>query len=420
MLREYWKTLRNFSANARLYLAASGLIGLASGLQYLFFNLYVLSLGYDQAFVGLLASIPALVTAVSALPIAMILPRLGYRRSLLGGIALLVAAFVGWAFFPSQTVLLAAAVVLGFCTALLAVSSSPLMVAVSDGGTRTHLFGVQFAVNTFSGVFANLIGGYLPVLFNALTAHSLQGATAYRGVFVVGMALSLLALGPALRMSGLKGLRERPVTPRQLRPHAGVLGKLLAVEITGSLGAGMLMPFVNVFYRLRFTFSDPSIGLVFAASSLLTGIGAILAPVVAARWGKVRAIVLVQGLSIPFLILMGFIPLGPVSAASYLVRTALMNMGSPLFPAYAMGLVPTRIRPLTAGLMMLAWNAGWALSSWISGHIQVAYGFAPLFVITGSLYVTSTLLTFSFFRRVKEQPDDLSPETVVLDELERS
>jgi MFS family permease len=182
----------------------------------------------------------------------------------------------------------------------------------------------------------------------------------------------------------------------------------------------MLMPFVNVFYRLRFNLSDPSIGAVFAASSLLTGCAALLAPVVASRLGKVRAIVVTQTLSIPFLLVMGFAPLGGVSAASYLVRTALMNMSSPLFPAYAMGLVPSRIRPLTAGLMMLAWNAGWAISSWISGHIQVSSGFTPLFLITGSLYVSSIVLTYVFFRSVAETPEPPSAEAVILDKVERA
>jgi MFS family permease len=420
MFREYWTAIRGFSDNARLYLLNTGLLGLTFGLQYLFFNLYVLSLGYDQAFVGLLASIPALVTALTALPIGIVLPRVGYRRSLLAGVGLTLCSFVGWAFFPSREILVVAAVLSGLGFSLTAISSSPMMVAVSHERTRTHLFGVQFGVNTFSGVFANLIGGYLPILFNAVTAHSIEGAAAYRGVFVVGMILTLLALVPVLRMRGLHGLRERPVTPAQLKPHANILAKLLIIEITASLGAGMLMPFVNVFYRLRFNLSDPSIGAVFAASSLLTGCAALLAPVVASRLGKVRAIVVTQTLSIPFLLVMGFAPLGGVSAASYLVRTALMNMSSPLFPAYAMGLVPSRIRPLTAGLMMLAWNAGWAISSWISGHIQVSSGFTPLFLITGSLYVSSIVLTYVFFRSVAETPEPPSAEAVILDKVERA
>jgi MFS family permease len=195
-----------------------------------------------------------------------------------------------------------------------------------------------------------------------------------------------------------------------------VLARILAVQITGSLGAGMLMPFLNVFFRLRFNLPDPALGAIFAASSLLTGIASILAPIAATRLGKVRAMVATQALSIPFLIAMGFVPVGGVSAASFLVRTALMNMSSPLLSAYIMGIVPGQLRPLAASLVMLAWNAGWGVSSWISGRIQVAVGFSPLFVITAGFYVTSILLTYVFFRRVAERDEPPAPDAPPLGE----
>lgn len=420
MLREYRDAVRDFSPNARLYLTATVLLGLTSGLQYLFFNLYVLSLGYDQAFVGLLASLPALVTAAAAIPIGMALPRLGFRRALLLGSLLIAIALAACALVPSRGVLIAAAILSGLGSALTSVASSPLMVAISTEKTRTHLFGFQFAFSTFAGVFANLIGGYLPLALRAIAPDFLAGLSAYRGVLLVAMALTLATLYPLARLRGLRGARERPMIARQIRAHRSVLAKVLAVEITGSLGAGMLMPFLNVFYRLRFDLSDPALGALFAASSLLTGIAAILAPLAASRLGKVRAMVLTQALSIPFLLAMGFVPMAGVSATSYLVRTALMNMSSPLLPAYIMGIVPGELRPLAASLVMLAWNAGWGISSWISGHIQVAAGFSPLFLITAGFYVTSIVLTYTFFRRMAETTDAQAAPSASTDEAQHA
>jgi len=416
MLREYREAVRAFSSNARLYLTATVLLGLANGLQYLFFNLYVLSLGFDQAFVGLLASLPALVTAVVAIPIGVALPRLGFRRGLLLGSFLIASALAACALVPSRGVLIAAAALAGLGSALTSVASSPLMVAVSTEKTRTHLFGFQFAFSTFAGVLASLIGGYLPTALRALAPGFFTDLSAYRGVILAATALTLATLYPLARLRGLRGAQERQVTVRQVRTHRPVLAKILAVEITGSLGAGMLMPFLNVFFRLRFRLPDPALGAIFAASSLLTGIASILAPVAATRLGKVRAMVATQALSIPFLIAMGFVPIGGVSAASYLVRTALMNMSSPLLSAYIMGIVPGQLRPLTASLVMLAWNAGWGVSSWISGHIQVAAGFSPLFLITAGFYVTSILLTYVFFRRMAEMDESTTPKALPLDE----
>jgi MFS family permease len=416
MLREYREAVRAFSSNARLYLTATVLLGFANGLQYLFFNLYVLSLGFDQAFVGLLASLPALVTAAVAIPAGVALPRLGFRRGVILGSLLIAIALTACALFPSRGVLIAAAALAGLGSALTSVASSPLMVAVSTEKARTHLFGVQFAFSTFAGVLASLIGGYLPLALRALAPGFFTDLSSYRGVILVAAALTLTTLYPLARLRGLRGAQEQQVTVRQVRMHRPVLAKILAVEITGSLGAGMLMPFLNVFFRLRFNLPDPALGAIFAASSLLTGIASILAPVAATRLGKVRAMVATQALSIPFLIAMGFVPIGGVSAASFLVRTALMNMSSPLLSAYIMGIVPGQLRPLTASLVMLAWNAGWGVSSWISGRIQVAAGFSPLFLITASFYVTSILLTYVFFRQIAEMDESATSEALPLDE----
>jgi predicted MFS family arabinose efflux permease len=202
---------------------------------------------------------------------------------------------------------------------------------------------------------------------------------------------------------------ERP--PRgHWRPYGPTLAKLLALQLAGSLGAGMTMPFLNVFFRVRFGASDATLGLLFALSSLLTGCAGLVAPGVAARWGKVRAIVVSQALSIPLLLAMGLVPVFGASAGSFLLRTALMNMSSPLFAAYAMGIVPASVRPLAASLLMLAWNAGWAISAWISGHVQLAAGFTPLFVVTATLYSVSIAMTHGYFRRVHELREVTSGE----------
>jgi len=416
-LREYARSLRTFSPNARRYLATTALFGVGTAFQWLFFNLYVLSLGFDQAFVGLLAGIPALVTAASALPIGILLPRIGYRRSLLVGCVLFVAAFVGWAFFPTRSVLVAGSVLAGLGSSLLLVTSSPLMVASSTAGNRTQLFGVQFGLNTLVGVVANLAGGYLPRLFAGAFRIPIESPTAYRAVLLVAMTLAATAIVPIVRLRGLGGNRsERPIDMRRIAGSWPILGKLLAVQLTISLGAGMLMPFVNVFYKLRFDLPDPSLGTVFSLSSLLTGVSALAAPLVAARIGKVRTIVLTQALSLPFLAAMGFSPWFGLSATGFLVRTALMNMSSPVFMAFTMGLVPGSLRPLTSALLILAWNAGWAISSALSGFIQVSIGFWPLFVITGSIYALVVALTYALFRNTRELPEPEIADTLPIDE----
>jgi MFS family permease len=344
-----------------------------------------------------------LVTAAAAVPAGILLPRLGFRRALLVGLAVYAIAQLAWVSFPTRPILILGSIVAGLGGVLLSVVASPLMVAASTEETRTHLFGVQFALNTFASVIASVLGGQLTKVIGAGAVGTSSG---YRGVLLIATAVSLLAFIPLLRLRGMAPAPRAERPPRgHWRPYRPLLLKLVAIQLVGSLGSGMTMPFLNVFFRLRFSASDATLGLVFAGSALLTGVAGIIAPWAAGRLGKVRAIVLSQALSIPLLLLMGFLPAFGASAGSFLVRTALMNMSSPLFGAYSMGIVPRDVRPLAASLLMLAWNSGWAISAWISGHVQLVAGFAPLFVVTATLYSVSIVLTYSWLRRVGEMTE---------------
>ena len=414
----YLRQLRAFTRDARLYLLSTALYGFALGFQFLFLNLYVLSLGYDQAFVGVLASVPAQVTAASAIPIGLFLARIGFRRSLLLGGFLQLLALIGWSFPFGRTSLILSSALSGLGASLVFVCSGPLMVATSGPRERTHLFSVQFGLTTFAWVAASLIGGNLPVLFGRLLAVPVEGAASYRAILLVAAGFVVLSLVPLRRMRPHRGRGRTWVGRAELKPYRSLMGKLVLVQFVGSLGAGFLMPFVNVFYRLRFEISDSLLGGLFAASSLTVGIATLLVPLLVERVGKIKTVVLTQLISLPFLILMGFGLAFSWSAAGYLVRTALMNMGAPVLGAFAMGAVASGIRPIAASLLALAWNAGWAVSSFASGWVQMEAGFQPIFVVTGSLYLAGSLLVYRFFRGVPEgEGAELIEEVVAEEEI---
>jgi nitrate/nitrite transporter NarK len=82
-MRNYYRRLQGFSRNTRLYLLFSFFGGLNFSLYFLFFNLYILSLGYEPDFLGLLVALPAIVGTVVAIPAGLLGDRIGYKRALL-------------------------------------------------------------------------------------------------------------------------------------------------------------------------------------------------------------------------------------------------------------------------------------------------------------------------------------------------
>ena len=210
---------------------------------------------------------------------------------------------------------------------------------------------------------------------------------------------------PVLDPAGLESFGTLRLCPTPYAAkHPALLSKLILPMLITSIGAGMIMPFMNVFFRQVYHQPDPVIGTLFAWGSLAMGIGLLIAPPLADRMGKIQLVVVTQALSIPFLILLGFAPLFWLSALAYYVRLALMNMSSPVYQTFVMERVEPSARATVASLVSMAWNFGWAFSPTISGWLQVHYGFGPPFLGTILLYTISIFLYWAFFWRGAKNP----------------
>jgi MFS family permease len=89
VIREYWQAMRAFSPSLRRFLLAMALILMTGfGLIPVLQNLYLLRLGFDVQFIGLLAGLGQVVWAAAALPAGMLSNRLGLRNGLMLGYAL--------------------------------------------------------------------------------------------------------------------------------------------------------------------------------------------------------------------------------------------------------------------------------------------------------------------------------------------
>jgi MFS family permease len=391
-----------FSRNARLYLVSAVLTGAAFGVYRLLFNFYALSLGMDESIIGQLITTASMTSLIAALPMGYLADFLGRKRSLLLGGGLVVfsiAAMVAW---PSRVMFVAMNIVSGLGQSLSAVTMSPFLVENSGEEERTYLFSLSQGLQMMSGFAGNWIGGYIPTWVGGLQHVSETSSTAYAWALGIVALAAGAALMPMLWLKTPKtGAAQRTVfAPLKYAVEQPVLlTKLVLPMLITSLGAGLIMPFMNVFFRTVHGQPDPVIGALFAWGSLAMGIGILIAPPLADKMGKIQLVVVTQALSIPFLILLGFAPWFWVSAAAYYIRVALMNMGGPVYNAYVMEKVEPSARATVASLVSMAWNFGWAFSPTVSGQLQVKYGFGPSFIGTISLYAVAVFLYWWFFWR---------------------
>ncbi len=400
VLGEYSSQVRAFSPNARFYLLNVILTGAVMGGFRLIFNFYVLSLGFDEALLGNLITTSSFVALIAALPMGYLADIIGRKGSLVLSGALLSLSILTMALWQTETSFYSMNVLSGIAQSLAGVTMSPFLMENSNEKERTYLFSFGQGLQMTMASVGNWIGGYLPTWMGNAKSVVATSSTAY------GDSVLIIGIGAALAIIPLIFLTSPKLTHSQRAIFAPfqyaaknpmLLTKLILPMLLTSLGAGLVMPFMNVFFREFHHQPDPVIGTLFAWGSLAMGIGLLIAPPLAERTGKIQLVVITQALSIPFLILLGFSPIFWVGAATYYIRLALMNMSSPVYQTFIMEHVEPSARATVASLTSMAWNFGWAFSPTISGWLQVRYGFGPSFMGTIILYTLSVIMYWAFF-----------------------
>jgi MFS family permease len=402
-VKRYLRRVRSFSPNARWYLLYSVLSGFAMGIMQLLFNLYVLSLGFSAGSLGLLVAMPPIVVTISAIPMGMLGHRIGFRAALLIGVVLMAGSMLGISLSSVFLGLAMFAALRGFSQTLLQVSSAPFMAENSGIGERTHLFSVQFAARLFANFFGLLLAGVLPGLFARVLHVGAESPAAYRGALIVGAALYSLAMLPLWRTkrAPVNHAQTEPLRLREMFHPPGLLLRLFLPQVVIGLGAGALVPFLNVFFKMKFGVPDSTLGVLFAVQSVFMGVATLIGPALAERWGKTRTVVGMQVMSVPFIGILGYVPWLSLSATGFLFRSALMNAANPLYTAFIMEKVSDKQRGAASAMMQMSWQGTRAISSLTSGYLQESSGFALLFPITIVMYSLASLLIYTFFIRNK-------------------
>jgi MFS family permease len=406
----YLRRLRSFDANARLFLLSTVITGLSFSVYMLIFNLYVVSQGYSRSFLGELQSLPNLISLFGAIPAGVLVDYIGRKRALFLANLGRAGAMLGLVVAPGPWWLRLSMITFGISQSLWMVSSAPFMMENSREEERNALFSASFGLQTLVGFVGTLAGGLLPSLVGTGLGVGIESPTAYGGTMGVTVVLYVVALIPIMLIKE----PGRTAAPRQverlLKPwrnlsNPGLAARIFVPNIVISMGAAILIPYMNLFFKETYPISDRVLGTLFAVSSVVTGVATLAAPVLADRWGRIRALVFTQLASIPFLLLIGFSGMLWVSGVAFWVRAALMNMGNPLYSAFAMEQVTARERATISGLMGMSWNIGWTVGPYLSGYMQAHpnIGFKPIFVITCTLYVATSVLEKVYFQRMDDE-----------------
>src|SRR5262249_5365717 len=197
---------------------------------------------------------------------------------------------------------------------------------------------------------------------------------------------------PALPAAGEPG----PPGPRRMHLPIVVNAFLIGV------GAGLVIPFMNLYFAGRFHCSTGQIGVFFSIAQVFTALAALLAPVAARRFGKLRAATGSELLSLPFLVTLGAENSLAIAVRAVWLRAPPMQSSTPPRPPVVVEALPPSLRARSTSLANLVWNGGWAVSATLAGVVIQRFGYAVPFYITAVLYFCAAATFYLSFRRTKE------------------
>jgi MFS family permease len=395
----------HLNRDIKLFLSATLLYGFSFSIWELFYNLYILSLGFNSDTLGLVRSAAPLAALILGLPLGILSDRIGRRKSMVLGLG---TCFLGM-FLQIQLaqpgLIFLFGLVQGAGLMLYHVSQPPFIMAASREEDQAMVFSLNFGLLTLAAMIGNLVGGQFPKLLESTFSIIEGSAFSYRWIMSTVIIFATTGLIPILLISenqAFKNNRENPLLNRKFFRDliANTVARHLAlINLITGFGAALLIPYLNVFLKSKFAINDDLLGLFFSISSLLVFLGTIISPwLVKLTRSRIIPTVSTQAFSLVFLFLLGFSPSLWIVFIALLMRTVLMQMSAPLLDNHSMVISRPGEQGLIASVRGIAWQLGQAIGIFISGLVQTRFGFSPLFITTGLLYTAAIFLTWIYFR----------------------
>lgn len=398
-LAKYWEKIKAIQRNCKLLLSFLFITSTSGAITALLLNLYLSSMGFSKENIALFNSVNFLASGLMAIPLAMILESVPRKYPFIISAFIFTSSYLGVCFTSNFMLILILAFLIGASNSLFNVLILPFLTEHSSEKERVHLFSVFSAQGWASNMLGSLVGGFMPSFLSGLAIG--QGlAGQYRISMIMAIGLSFVGIGI------LFFIKEKPRENPEERiggslhwipEFKGAMWKFLLVETLIFLGAGLFMPFMNLYFATVHRVSSSLIGIVFTISSGVALLGTMASPLLAEKVGKIKAIFLCQAVAIPLLIALAFAGNFYLASIFYIFRLALMNMANPLMDSFGMEIVPPNRRATFASLMRSTQPFAWAAMGPIAGRIMETEGFLPLFLLAALLYTVSSFALLFFF-----------------------
>ncbi len=366
--------------------------------------LYLAGLGFSEGRIGLLLTLTLVGDVLVSLWITLHADRLGRKRMLVLGAALMVAAGVPFALSGDFTVLVLAAT-FGVISPsgnevgpFLAIEQAALSQVLPED-QRTGVFAWYHLAGAFATAVGALAGGWTA---QALQASGMAPVASYRVLVFAYAAVGLFLAALFTRMSRAVEAPSSSAAAGRLGLHAskGVVLRLSALfSLDAFAGGFVIQSLVAYWFHQRFGVEPGVLGSIFFVANVLAGLSALYAVRLARQIGLIRTMVVTHIPSNVLLILVPLMPNLPLAIGMLLLRFSISQMDVPTRQAYTMHVVAPDERSAAAGVTGIARTTGAAISPVLAGPMLAVPALAGLpFFLAGGLKLLYDLLLYRSFR----------------------
>jgi predicted MFS family arabinose efflux permease len=401
------------AADVRFLFASRAVRLFAYGFLSVVLVLYLVEIGLSESRIGLLLGATLLGDTAISLWMTTRADRLGRRRMLVLGAALMIAGGAAFASTHTFAVLLVAATVGVISPSghevgpFLALEQAALSQSV-DPSRRTATFAWYSLAASFATALGSLAGGAGAEL---LQRAGLVPEDSYRAILFAysGAGLVLMVLfwrlspGVEATPSGSRASPERLHARLGLHRSRRVVFRLSSLFALDAFAGGFVVQsFVAYWFHRRFGADPALLGAIFFGANVLAGISALSAVWVARRIGLINAMVFTH---LPSNVLLLLVPLMPTlgwAIAVFFLRFSISQMDVPTRQSYTMAVVDPDERSAAAGITGIARTIGAALSPAAAGPLYANAALAGVpFFIAGALKATYDLALWWSFRSLR-------------------
>lgn len=386
----------DYSKEAKSFLMLLFLDGFAQMAFWFTLMLYLYYLGMSLLSIGFISAIGTFVAAATQFFAGYIADKVGRKKVLLIGVFL--AAVGVWLFLlePNMLILTIASIINGLAMAIFGPAQNAFISEKTSKKKRKYLFcltaffkQIGSAVSLFSIIIAVLIlKDYEFSIVSTFQLFYLSYAIAY--IVKIFLCFKIPERYDSKRSRSW-------VIPRSWK----IMLKFGIANLIIGLGAGIMVPWFPVFFKLEFDVSLLTLAILFLVNSLVWAVCVLIIPLFASRFGSIRTIVVSQGLAILVIIIIPNSQIFLIAAIFFIVRIVLMNIAVPITNAFQLNLVKGHERATLTGVHFFSWQVSQATGVLIGGWLFAGTNLAIPFYVTASIYAVYIVVFYLFFRKME-------------------